>query len=49
MLSKEDEYKSMKDAKPREYLEEYMFDPVSDGDIIAALIMRSLNKMAEME
>ena len=49
MLYKTDEYKNMKEAKPREYLEEYIFDPVSDGDIIAALIMRSLNRMSETE
>ena len=49
MLSKANEHNDMGNAKPREYLEEYMFDPVSDGDVIAALVMRSLNKMAETE
>ena len=33
-------------TSPQEYLQKYIFDSVCDGDIIAALIMRSLNKMA---
>ena len=31
------------------YMDRFVFDPVSDGDIIAALVMRSLNKMADAE
>ena len=32
-----------------EYHKEFVFDPVSDGDVIAALIMRSLNKIHDSE
>jgi len=48
-ISQESQKKDIVVAPPAEYMNKYIFDPVSDGDIIAALIMRSLNKMAEAE
>ena len=32
-------------TNPQKYMEKFVFDPVSDGDVIAALIMHSLNKI----
>lgn len=49
IISKEEEASSSKVSKPREHLEKFVFDPVCDGDVIAALIMRSLNKMVEAD
>ena len=45
-----DQYDAYKiSSNPVKYMETEIFDPVCDGDIIAALIMRSLNKMADAE
>ena len=48
-ISKEHYERDMDSNFTENYMRKFTFDPVCDGDIIAALIMRSLNKMAESE
>ncbi|MBQ7177459.1 MAG: hypothetical protein IJS08_08600 [Victivallales bacterium] len=42
-------FKDYNFVQPITFIQNFVFDPVCDGDIIAALIMRSLNKMAAAE
>ncbi|MBR6374571.1 MAG: hypothetical protein IKS20_15460 [Victivallales bacterium] len=48
-MSEEREKNDFSFQTPMAYMNRYIYDPVCDGDIIAALVMRSLNKMAEAE
>ena len=48
-INKENHDRDIVYLSSEEYMKKYIFDSVCDGDIIAALIIRSLNKMTETE
>ena len=48
-IRKKDEKIDSMYSPAQDYMSKYVFDSVCDGDIIAALVMRSINKMTECE